>query len=82
MVAAKPSAPAKKTAAKKSPAGPAPKSAVKRAQAKQVKSQAAVKKAVAKRAPTRKELLAADLPVARSGLSSVTHDELNPAFKL
>lgn len=61
----------------------APKSAVKTAQAKQAEHQAETKEVAAKKAPSRKEQLAADLPVARSGLyAEQTHDEANPAFKL
>lgn len=59
-----------------------PKSAVKKAQSKQAEKQAATKEAAAEKAPSRKEQLAADFPVARSGLDGVSHDELNPAFKL
>lgn len=58
------------------------KSAVKKAQSSQAEKQAESRKKAADGAAERKEALAADLPVARSGLSSVSQDDLNPAFKL
>lgn len=56
------------------------KNVVKQAQSKAAEDQAAVKASRAEKAPSRKEELAADHPVARSGLDGVTHDTLNPAF--
>lgn len=60
-----------------------PKSAVKKAQSSQAAKQAETKEAAEKKAPSRKEQLAADRPVARSGLyAEQTHDEANPAFAI
>jgi len=59
-----------------------PKSAVKKAQSSQAEKQAETQKAAAKKAPSRKEELAADFPVRRSGLDSVPHDVLNPAYAI
>lgn len=82
-------APAKKAAANRVPAKkvpakvPAAKSILKRVQSKHAAADLASRKAKgSKAAKTRKERLHDDRPVTRSGLSSVSHDELNPGFAL
>lgn len=59
---------------------PEPKSAVKKAQSATAEKQAASKEAAPEKNLTRKEQLAADFPVERSGLGGISQDVLNPAF--